>query len=380
MYLYLSIFAIPVFFLFFIRKNQRSTIFLTVYLLSLCIFVGIGDMLGGYDRYIYGELFDTTVDHIKNDRQIIESSVFLQYPKELGYVFLNIFVGKFSANRYIFILCLTILIYTLFYFSFRKYATNYPLAMVLFMGLMFFFTFTYLRQMIAVGFGSLAIKYVIDRKFWKFFFFILLAFSFHNSAIILFPLYFIPIRKYKLSTIIAVLSVCLFLGATGVSNSLFGTFGELTGAEDRTAGYEDETGFRIAYVLEAIFFLFFLLKGYSQIPNERQQLVLYNMALIFCAILFVFVKSENGGRLSWFYMIGLICAITNIVIARKSFVPVTLICIVSLFLYIRVYSSWQQYLNLYPYKTFFTNGYREGDYSFEHYEYDQNYVTDKFYR
>lgn len=104
------------------------------------------------------------------------------------------------------------------------------------------------------------------------------------------------------------------------------------------------------------------------------------MALIFCAILFVFVKSENGGRLSWFYMIGLICAITNIVIARKSFVPVTLICIVSLFLYIRVYSSWQQYLNLYPYKTFFTNGYREGDYSFEHYEYDQNYVTDKFYR
>lgn len=378
MFLYLLLFFIP--FLAYNKSFRQSSLFLFLYMVILCVFVGISDMLGGYDRYIYGELFDTTIDHIRNEGQIVDSSVFIQYPKELGYVFTNVLVGFFSANRYIFILCLTILIYTLFYFSFRRYATNYPLAMVLFMGLMFFFTFTYLRQMIAVGLGSLAIKYVIDRKFWKFFFFILLAFSFHNSAIILFPLYFIPIRKYKLSTIIMVLSVCLFLGATGISNSLFGAFGALTGAEERTVGYEDQTGFRVAYVLEAIFFLFFLLKGYSQIPNEKQQLVLYNMALIFCAILLFFIKSENGGRLSWFYMIGLICSITNILISNKKIIPITLICLVCVFLYLRVYIGWQKYLNLYPYKTFFTNGYREGDYSFENYEYDHNYVIDKFYR
>ena len=35
---------------------------------------------------------------------------------------------------------------------------------------------------------------------------------------------------------------------------------------------------------------------------------------------------------------------------------------------------------LYPYKTFFTNGVREGDGIYERYEYDGNYALDKFYR
>ena len=38
------------------------------------------------------------------------------------------------------------------------------------------------------------------------------------------------------------------------------------------------------------------------------------------------------------------------------------------------------YLNLYPYKTFFTNGFRSGDYSWENYEYNHEYDNDKFCR
>ena len=45
-----------------------------------------------------------------------------------------------------------------------------------------------------------------------------------------------------------------------------------------------------------------------------------------------------------------------------------------------MYNNWQDYLNLYPYKTFLTNGYRQGDYSHKHYEYDARYDTDKLYR
>lgn len=380
MLLYLSILAVPLFFFLLTEKKaQRSNLLLATYMLSLCVFVGIGDMLGGYDRYIYGELFDNTADFLRNGGHYVDSIVFLQYPKEIGYVFANILISEFSSNRYIFILCLTVLIYILFFVSFKRHISNYPLGMILFMGLLFFFTFTYLRQIIAVSIGSLAIKYVIDRKLWKFLLCVLVAFSFHNSAIVLLPLYFIPIRKYNISTILLILFVCLVFGATGFSNTLFGAFGDMTDTEGRTAGYENEIEFRIAYILEAVFFLFFLLRGHSRIPNDRQQLVLYNMAIIFCAILLFFVKSENGGRISWYYIIGLIaslCYLLDSSINSKS--DKLLIVLVSSVLYFRILLVWGGFL--YPYKSFLSNGVRENDAIYEKYEYDHNYASDKFYR
>ncbi|MDY6207024.1 MAG: EpsG family protein [Prevotella sp.] len=379
MFLYLPLLFAPLLAYVFLNRNlHQSSWLLLFYITILCAFVGFSDMLGGYDRYIYGELFDSTIDFIRNEGRIVDSIVFLQYSKEWGYVLINVSIGLFTTNRYIFILCLTILMYLLFFISIKRYATNYPLALVLFMGLMFFFTFTYLRQVIAVGFGSLAIKYVIERKLWKFLFFVLIAFSFHNSAIILLPLYFIPIKKYSRRTIMIVMSICLFLGTSGTTNILFGAFGGLTGTEERTAGYEEEIGFRIAYIMEASFFLFFLLKRYSQITNEKRQIVLYNMALIFCAILLFFIKSENGGRLSWFYIVGLITSLCNILDKKKYTFDTIILLTVSLFLYLRIIFAWGTLLI--PYKTFFTNGVRENDAIYEKYEYDHNYATDKFYR
>jgi hypothetical protein len=175
--------------------------------------------------------------------------------------------------------------------------------------------------------------------------------------------------------------LCLILGITGVTSSLYDAYGGFSGSIERSAEYANETGFRIAYMIEAAFFLYFILSNYRKIPLDKTRLVLCNMALAFCGILLFFIKSENGGRLSWFYLIGLISTLAYILtykIIKKQLV-ILMIC-VSLYLYLRVFTSWQHYLNLYPYKTFFTNGYREGDFSWDQYEYDHGYDKDKFYR
>jgi hypothetical protein len=140
--------------------------------------------------------------------------------------------------------------------------------------------------------------------------------------------------------------------------------------------------FRIAYFLEAVFFLFFIFRSYDKIDaNDRKHVVLMNMAFGFCAILLFFIRSENGGRLSWFYLLGVIATLTYLVSksGKNSLIAVVLV-VLSLFLYFRIYNEWQKYLNLYPYKTFLTNGHRYGDYSWEYYEYDHNYDIDKLYR
>jgi hypothetical protein len=316
---------------------------------------------------------------MRNGASILSSFLFMEYPKEVGYDFLNVLIAYMTANRYIFILIVTVIIYSLTFISFKRYMTNYPFAAVLFLALMFFFTFTYLRQVLAVNIAWLSINFIIDRKFWKFLLIVFIACLFHNSAIILFPFYFLPIRKYKIRNIMLVMSLCLVLGITGITSSLYNAYGDFSGSIERSAEYANESGFRIAYMVEAVFFLYFILSNYKRIPLDKTRLVLCNMALAFCGILLFFIKSENGGRLSWFYMIGLISTLTYLLTYRRKVdIKALTLLAVSSFLFMRILFSWGNML--YPYKTFFTNGSRNGDFIYEKYEYDHGYDRDKLYK
>lgn len=382
MWLYLLIFFIPVFsYLSFNPGRNQHSSFLFLFLLGLSLFVGFSDMFGGYDRYIYGEIFDNIADVTTLKGDYSDSLLYNFYSSEIGYTFLNVLISFFTENRYIFILIVTLIIYICLFKSLRKYTENYPLAVILFLGLWFFFTFTYLRQVLGATIVWLGIQYVIDRKFLNFLIVFLIGFSMHNSAIIFFPLYFIPIKKFSPRLIVGVMLALLILGITSLPNSLFEAY-ESSSVIERHAEYNASGGLRIPYVLEAFFFLYLILKNYKFIPTDKSRIVMLNMSLLFCGILLLFVRSENGGRLSWYYMIGIISTITSICTYKiniKNKVPLFLIGL-SLFLYLRIYTGWQVYLNLYPYKTFFTNGFRAGDFSWENYEYNHEYDKDKFCR
>ena len=181
--------------------------------------------------------------------------------------------------------------------------------------------------------------------------------------------------------VLLVMIVALLIGLSPIPQGLFASYGEIDANRSNVAGYVEDAGFRIAYFIEAIFFLYVILTNYGKISNKAKDIVMLNIALVFCAILLVFVKSENGGRLGWMFMIGMMCTLSNVCVKNKIVLKQGLIMVVvCLFLYIRVYNAWQLYLNLYPYKTFLTNGYRQGDYSHENYEYDAYYDLDKFHR
>lgn len=381
MYIYVFILALAMAgALFLPQQYAKSTVYLTCWMMGLALFVGFSDMLGGYDRYIYGELFDEVADIRREGQSVLTAFIFELYPTELGYGYLNVLLSYFTANRYIFIFILTLIIYALYYINIKRYASDYRIALLLFFGLLFFFTFTYLRQMIGVGIAGLSLKYVYERKLWKFIACVLLATLFHNSAIILIPIYIIPIQKLSVGSVVVVMIICLLIGVSGVSSSLFEAYSSTSGLEERTTKYiEDTSGFRIAYLLEAIFFLWLILSNYGKVGTDKRQIVLLNVALTFCAILLLFIRSENGGRLGWFFIMGLIATLTTVLIQQqKDIFNKILVYTIIFFLYFRIVTLWGVFL--YPYKTFFTNGVREGDRIYEKYEYDANYAKDKFYR
>lgn len=361
------------------RKEQMMA--MTVYMVLLGIFIGLSDMLGGYDRYIYGELFDRMADVTHVGGNPWKTPSFAFYRSEFGYGTFCALISYITGNRYIFIFILTMTIYILLIISLREYVDNAPFAVIMFMGLWLFFTFTYLRQVIGCTIVWLSVKYIINRDLKRFLLVWFIGFSFHNSAVIFLPMYFLPIKKFSREKVIYVMIAAFLIGLTSIPKGLFATYGEIDADRAGVQGYEMDAGFRWAYLIESVFFLYLILTNYRNISREKKEVVMLNMALVFCAILLVFIRSENGGRLGWMFMIGVLCTLSNICVKRKRMLQHgALMIVVCLLLYLRIFNSWQIGLQLYPYKTFLTDGFRVGDPIHEKFEYDERYDEDKFYR
>lgn len=363
------------------EKNMKNKRQLAFVFMIMALIVGFGDMLGGYDRYVYCELFDRTADDVIAGRNPFSKDAFIMgYSSEMAYVVLNIIIAQVTANRYIFILLLTIFIYVMMYLSMKDYLENYPFGLLMFSALYFFFTFTYLRQVCATCFAWFSFRYVLKRKLLPYLICWFIAYKFHNSAIIFLPMYFMPLKKYSKKTIIYVMIALLLLGSTGISASLYSMYGDVSGLDLRTEQYaKDLYSFRFDYVMEVVVFLYLILSRYKEIPEDTKHIVFLNASLCFCAILLFFVTSSNAGRQSWYYMIGIIYTISYIVTRKKGITNYVLyVYALMTLLFLRIDYFWGDLIN--PYKTFLTDGHRKNDEIFYKYEYDQNYDKDKFYR
>lgn len=400
MWLYLIIFLVPVFaFLSSNVRYQHSEKFLKFCFIFLACFVGFSDMFGGFDRYIYGELFDDFADSLRADKNIKDTWLYGYYGTEWGYLLLNWVTALVTRNRYIFITIITFIIYYNYYIAFKRHITNYPFALVMFLTFTFYFTFTYLRQMIGVSVALLAIKYLIHQDRRKYFVMMLVVLLMHKSGIIFAAMYFVPNKLYAPKRVISFLAICLLIGVSGITSNAYDAYEMVSGMEGMygTNDYNAGGEARIAYLIEALFFAGFILWKYNNIEPTRENIIFTNMAFLFCGSLLMFVRSLDGGRVAWYFIFGVFYIITYLVTKRtsdKEIKPLSIamykrkpvstyvygILTIFLILYFRVFFAWQVVMNLYPYKTYFTNGHRLGDPVYDQYEYDANYDNDKFYR
>lgn len=378
MLLYLSIFLIPLIYYFASKVNPqlgRSKAICGFIFLFLGLFIGLGDMQGGYDRYIYCAYFDGLADDIRNN------DFWSSYGKEYGYSLFNWLIAHFTMNRYIFVLIATLTMYILYYRAFVKYLEDYPLAILVFMGLLYYFTMTYLRQTLAVGFAWQACEYAYKRKPLPFIAWMLLAFSFHNSAIIFAIMYFIPLKKFSKNTVISMMIILFLVGLTPIASWAMMVFGDMANSQGRTSSYaEDSYGYNFGYLLVSVFFAYIISHNSRLIDNKRKNVFFYNMGLMYCAVLLALIRFGQTGRLGWYFMLGLIYTLS--LIARRSSLKSnmrTFVIALSFLMFFRITYYWN--FNLSPYKTFLSNGYPCGElYIYEENEYNEHYTGDKFYR
>ena len=94
MWLYIILFLIPTLAFFLKKERGNNTVnFLFFYISLLALFVGMSDMFGGYDRYIYGEIFDSIADITTIDGDYIARGSFDFFVGEYGFTLLNIIIS-----------------------------------------------------------------------------------------------------------------------------------------------------------------------------------------------------------------------------------------------------------------------------------------------
>lgn len=86
---YLFLFLLSLSLIFFDRQNKEPNYFwFYVFLVITSIISGLRDMIGGYDIFIYGQVYEAPVDGIMRYK-----------PFEIGYKLYNILLKKINNDR-----------------------------------------------------------------------------------------------------------------------------------------------------------------------------------------------------------------------------------------------------------------------------------------
>lgn len=360
------------------RKGTRNTVFIFE-ILALTLVCGMSDMMGGYDRYIYCDVFDSTARDIRHGLDLSTTSAIEQNPTEMGWGIYNILLGYLTPNRYIFILIHTLIVFAILAWHIKRLSKHPEATLFVLMCIFYFFTWTYLRQTLACSIAWFAVPFAIKRRPIQFFAIVALAATFHNSALLFGMVYFVARRQFSQNELFTLFFISLILGLTPLGQVIFdftgGNINEKK-AEVSLAGVDDAP--RVAYIVEAAIFLYLIYKGYQYIGQDKTSVCMRNIAFCFIFILTFFVRFSDGGRMSWFFMIGIACTAGEIIskMPKAHFLRYFTILIM-LGLFFRIVIGWN--IALRPYKSFLTNGVKENDGVWEAFEYDHSYDNDKFY-
>lgn len=172
-----------------IRKSRR--LYIVFMLFPLFCLTAFRDVSIGNDTITYSDMYNT-VSHADN---LIEA--WLISVMENGYVTLCYVCSLLSISFFQFQILLSSFIYIAFGIFIYKFSVNIGLTCFLFIsagcmsGAM-----NIMRSYGAVAILLFAIPYILHKQFWRFFFLVLLAGSFHKTALTFLIMYPLCVREY----------------------------------------------------------------------------------------------------------------------------------------------------------------------------------------
>lgn len=194
-----------------ISKNQ---LILALACFELIILTGLRSYNIGADTLVYLDALDyyKSLDH----NNILFAELVEPFDFEIGYFFLTKICAWLGCNKTVFLFIIATLIYLPLFKTIETRSTKPILSILIYFGLgIFSYSLGIFRQMIACSILLIGIKYIEKREIFKYIFIVLLASSFHLTALIALPIYWlytIKISKTVINIFLFIEIIFLFFG------------------------------------------------------------------------------------------------------------------------------------------------------------------------
>ncbi|MFD2214009.1 EpsG family protein [Metabacillus endolithicus] len=259
-------------------KPNKLLIFLV--LCSLVLVSGLRNNIG--DTYFYMHEYETQSFTWNN---VMEK-------KDPGFAILQMLLKNVTDDPQLLLLVTALVTNLLIVLTLYKYTKMIELSIFVFIASgMFVVSMNGIRQYLAASIIFWATKYLVEGKFKHYFFLVLFSSTFHESALILIPIYFIVRREAwtKVTYLLLFVSICIVLGFNQFSQILF------TAIEDtQYGGYKNfaEGGANIMRVLvDSIPILVAYFGRHKLRSIWPKSDIIVNMSII--GLLFMIIATQN---------------------------------------------------------------------------------------
>lgn len=261
----------------FAKRDQKRILNVLV-MLFLIFMSGTRYYMGGSDVYVY-ENFYKTVPSVPVVLQYVFTGVNhgVNENYEWGFSLIASVIKMLRFNYFGFTLLYSILFYALMYKGLKKYAANWQILIAVFMyKMMFYDTFISIRQGMTMAIFFIAIQYMEEGKWLRYFILALVATCVHRGAILLFLVYFlrfVPVTKKGL-TWYAVLFAPTYLirGAVDISGILNRVI-SIIGYEQKSQGWTEATeAISIIHTIECYIIVIMVIIFFEKIKKVHPSL------------------------------------------------------------------------------------------------------------
>lgn len=322
-----------------IYKKLISYIFIGIAFISMLI-------VSGY-RYYVGTDY-ATYKHLFSDT----------YPKmnelpsdEVGYYILNKLVYKINTDYQSIFIVTSLIILLLIFITIYRECNKYELGIYLFITLGHFYTsFNVIRQYIAIAITFYAVKYIFERKFYKYLIAVLLASSFHITAIIMIPFYFIvqikmDTKKFICGIIIGIVGLNAFEKMLSILIDLFPKYEHYNDSVFFT--YGSTTGL----IIYGVIFIVMYIYRNKLIKADIKNSVYINFIFISLLVSILTTKGVLFERIAGFFNIYAVILIPNLIDIfnkkERRLLYYSILCVGYLYCYIMLRTNQGEVL---PYK------------------------------
>jgi len=319
----MTLFYIILIFLMFgvFVKPQKQNLYIFISFIVLFIISAFRDKSVGTDSLSYERIFS----NIERGNEVRH---------EIGWQVLNKLIVFFGGSYETLIIVTSLLVLLPVFFVAKKYSKNPMLTIFLFYSLYLYLqSFNIVRQTIAISISLLAIYYLLNNKKILFYALILIASTFHLSALILLPLAFLHrLPNTNIFYILAILlSIVLGLGFTEeITRYVIVLLKYESYLDD--LNYELRFTHFIYYIINNIFFFFIL-----YISQKKDILFKLFFVSFFVGNILGFISFSY--RVNLFFIVGQLLYFPYLIYDNKIKQPFLLLLLIIIYAFITFYMT-----------------------------------------